>query len=200
MTDHGLVDGIRTERLLLRRWRDADRQIYAAINADPDVMTYLGGPQSAERSDAHIARIEAHWDAHGWGLWAVEVPDVASCIGFVGLWPAASSLGWEAVEVGWRLARAQWGRGYATEAARRALAFGFDDVGLDEIVSFTVPANRRSRAVMERISMQHDPADDFDHPRVDPATHPELVRHVLYRLDRATWEATPAVRPSSRDS
>ncbi len=187
MTSERAVGGIRTERLLLRRWRDADRQPFAALNADPEVMTYLGGPQSTERSDAFAERIEAHWEAHGWGLWAVEVPDLVPFVGYVGLWPATSSLGWESVEVGWRLARAHWGHGYATEAARRALAFGFDDVGLDEIVSFTVPANRRSRAVMERIGMHHDPADDFDHPSVDPLVNPELVRHVLYRLGRASW-------------
>jgi len=189
-------DGIPTERLLLRRWRPSDLEPLAALNADPEVMTYLGGPQSREQSQAFLERIEAHWEAHGWGLWAVEARDVAPCIGYVGLWPAAYALGWDAVEVGWRLAREHWGHGYATEAARRAVAFGFDDLALDEIVSFTVPANRRSRAVMERIGLAWDPADDFDHPHVDPTTHPELIRHVLYRLDRATWARERAGRQS----
>lgn len=177
---------IRTARLLLRRWTDADREPFATINADPAVVEHLLGPMTRERSDEFVDRIEAHWNEHGWGLWAIEVPGVAPFIGYVGLWPA-DDLGAGMVEVGWRLARAAWGNGYATEAAREALRFGFADVGLDEIVSFTVPQNLRSRAVMERIGLVRDPDGDFDHPRVDPATHPQLVRHVLYRLAREAW-------------
>jgi RimJ/RimL family protein N-acetyltransferase len=97
------------------------------------------------------------------------------------------------VEVGWRLARAHWGHGYATEAAREALRFGFEEVGLAEIVSFTVPANERSRRVMERIGLRRDPGDDFDHPRVDAVAYPHLVRHVLYRLDRDAWRSSTRV-------
>jgi 3-dehydroquinate dehydratase/shikimate dehydrogenase len=179
---------IRTERLLLRRWRDSDREPFAAMNADPAVVEHLMGPMSRERSDDFVDRIERHWDEHGWGLWAVEVPGVASFVGYVGLWPA----GYVAegmVEVGWRLAAEHWGHGYATEAAREALRFGFEEVGLDEIVSFTVPQNERSWRVMERIGLIRDPAGDFDHPRVDPAAYPELVRHVFYRLPREAWLA-----------
>jgi RimJ/RimL family protein N-acetyltransferase len=179
---------IRTERLLLRRWRDSDREPFAAMNADPAVVEHLQGPMSRERSDDFVDRIERHWDEHGWGLWAVEVLGVAPCIGYVGLWPA----GYVAkgmVEVGWRLASEHWGHGYATEAAREALRFGFVDVGLDEIVSFTVPQNERSRRVMERIGLARDPSRDFDHPRVDPAAYPHLVRHVFYRLSRKAWLA-----------
>ncbi len=158
------------------------------MNADPAVVEHLQGPLSRERSDDFVDRIEAHWEEHGWGLWAVEVVDEASFIGYVGLWPA----GYVApgmVEVGWRLAREHWGHGYATEAGRDALRFGFEEAGLDEIVSFTVPQNERSWRVMERIGLVRDPARDFDHPRVDPAAYPHLVRHVFYRLSREEWSA-----------
>jgi RimJ/RimL family protein N-acetyltransferase len=177
---------IRTERLLLRRWRASDREPFAAMNADPAVVEHLQGPMSRERSDDFIDRIEAHWDAHGWGLWAVEVVGGAPFVGYVGLWPAAY-LAEGMVEVGWRLASEHWGHGYATEAAREALRFGFEEVGLDEIVSFTVPQNQRSLRVMERIGLVRDPGGDFDHPRVDAATYPHLVRHVFYRLDSVSW-------------
>ena len=179
---------IRTDRLLLRRWTDADRPPFAAMNADPRVMEHLQGLMSPEASGAFVDRIERHWDEHGWGLWAVEVPDVVPFVGYVGLWPAdyvADGM----VEVGWRLASGQWGKGYATEAAREALRFGFDEVGFDEIVSFTVPQNVRSRRVMERIGLVRDAPGDFDHPRVDPVAYPHLVPHVFYRLPRAVWIA-----------
>jgi RimJ/RimL family protein N-acetyltransferase len=178
----------RTERLILRRWRDADREPFAAMNADPEVVEHLQGPLSRERSDAFVDRIETHWETHGWGLWAVEVPAVAPFIGYVGLWPA-DYVEPGMVEVGWRLARRHWGNGYVTEAAREALRFGFVDVGLPEIVSFTVPQNERSWRVMERIGLIRDLSGDFDHPRVDAAAYPHLVRHVLYRLSREDWRA-----------
>lgn len=179
---------IRTERLILRRWRDSDREPFAAMNGDPAVVEHLQGPMSRERSDGFVDRIEAHWEEHGWGLWAVEVPGVAPFIGYVGLWPA-DHVAPGMVEVGWRLAREHWGHGYATEAAREALRFGFTHVGLEEIVSFTVPQNDRSWRVMERIGLVRDPAGDFDHPRVDADAFPQLVRHVLYRLSRDAWLA-----------
>lgn len=181
---------VRTGRLLLRRWRDADRQPFAELNADPVVMEHMQGTMSRDRSDAFIDRIEAHWADQGWGLWAVEVPGVAPFIGYVGLWPADYVTGEPMVEVGWRLARAHWGHGYVTEAAREALRFGFDEVGLEEIVSFTVPQNERSWRVMERIGLVREPARDFDHPLVDAVAYPHLVRHVFYRLDRARWLAS----------
>jgi RimJ/RimL family protein N-acetyltransferase len=177
---------IRTERLLLRRWRPSDREPFAAMNADPEVTAYLQGVRTGEQSDAFVDRIERHWGEHGWGLWAVEVPGESPFIGYVGLWPA-DVVAAGAVEVGWRLARASWGRGYATEAAREALRHGFTEVGLAEIVSFTVLQNERSWRVMERIGLVRHPAGDFDHPHVDPVAYPHLVRHVLYRLDRDTW-------------
>ena len=178
---------IRTDRLLLRRWRDADRDPFAALNADPAVMEHMQGLMPRERSDDFVDRIEAHWEEHGWGLWAVEVAGVAPFVGYVGLWPA-DYLAPGVVEVGWRLAREHWGHGYATEAAGEALRVGFSDVGLPEIVSFTVPQNVRSRRVMERIGLMRDPSRDFDHPRVDPVVYPQLVRHVFYRLRREEWQ------------
>ena len=177
---------IRTDRLLLRRWRESDREPFASMNADPAVMQHMQGVLPRERSDAFLDRIEAHWDEHGWGLWAVEVPEDVPFVGYVGLWPA-EYISDGMVEVGWRLAREHWGHGYATEAAREALRFGFSDVGLTEIVSFTVPQNVRSRRVMERIGLVRDPARDFDHPNVDPVAYPQLVSHVLYRLHREEW-------------
>jgi RimJ/RimL family protein N-acetyltransferase len=179
---------IRTDRLVLRRWTDADRDPFASMNADPIVMEHMQGTLTRERSDEFVDRIERHWDEHGWGLWAVEVRGVAPFVGYVGLWPAdyvADGM----VEVGWRLASAHWGNGYATEAAVEALRFGFAEVGLDEIVSFTVPQNIRSRRVMERIGLVRDPRADFDHPRVDRVAYPHLVPHVLYRLTRGAWRA-----------
>lgn len=178
---------IRTERLLLRRWRDEDRAPFAAMNADPAVREFFQGTIGREESDAWIDRIEAHWEEHGWGLWALELRESGTFIGHTGLWPADFLADPSPVEVGWRLAREHWGHGYATEAAREALRFGFEELALDEIVSFTVPQNKRSMRVMERIGLIRDPTGDFDHPRVDAARYPQLVRHVLYRLDRDRW-------------
>jgi len=176
----------RTQRLILRRWTDADREPFAALNGDPAVMEHMQGLMSREASDAFIDRIETHWNEHQWGLWAIEVAGVSPFIGYVGLWPA-DYLTAGMVEVGWRLANEHWGHGYVTEAAREALRFGFEDVGLDEIVSFTVPQNARSWKVMERIGLVRDPSRDFDHPRVDAVAYPHLVRHVFYRLRRGEW-------------
>lgn len=172
---------LRTDRLLLRRWTDADRAPFATLNADPRVVEHLPGPLSRAESDALVDRIEAGFDARGFGLWAVEVREAGTLVGFVGLSvPSFEAPFTPAVEVGWRLAAEAWGRGYATEGARAAVADGFGRVGLDEVVSFTVPANLPSRRVMQRLGMRHDPVDDFDHPRFPPG-HP-LRRHVLYRL------------------
>jgi len=187
---------VRTDRLLLRRWHEPDREPFAALNADPAVMEHMQGLLPRDRSDAFAERIEAHWESHGWGLWAVEVPGVGPFIGFVGLWPAGYVTGAPMVEVGWRLAREHWGHGYVTEAAREALRFGFEDVGLDEIVSFTVPQNERSWRIMERIGLVRDPARDFDHPRVDAVAYPHIVRHVFYALERERWRALRGADPA----
>jgi RimJ/RimL family protein N-acetyltransferase len=179
---------LRTERLVLRGWRASDRAAFAAMNADPRVMEHFPGTMTRAESDAHADRIDEHFREHGFGLWVVEVPGETEFAGFVGLAvPRFEAHFTPAVEVGWRLAAASWGRGYATEAACEAVRFGFEDAGLAEIVSFTAPANERSRAVMRRIGMTHDPADDFDHPSLPPGHR--LRRHVLYRLTRADWAA-----------
>jgi len=170
------------DRVLLRGWRADDLAPFAALNADPRVMEHYPAPLTRAQSDALVReRIVPQLAERGYGLWAVEVPGVAPFVGFVGLQvPGFEARFTPCVEIGWRLAFPFWGRGYATEAARAAVAFGFATAGLEEIVSFTVPANRRSIAVMERLGMTPD--GEFAHPRLPPG-HP-LQRHVLYRLSR----------------
>ena len=159
------------------------------MNADPVVMQYMPTLLDRTSSDALVARFRAQFEEHGYGLWAIEVPGVAPLIGFTGLSiPRFTARFTPCVEVGWRLARAHWGNGYATEAARAALALGFGAANLTEIVSFTVPANQRSIAVMERLGMTRDPVDDFDHPALSPGHR--FSRHVLYRLPRERWLET----------
>ncbi|GAB3478464.1 GNAT family N-acetyltransferase [Nocardiopsis coralliicola] len=178
-----------TERLVLRGWKESDREPFAELGADPEVMRHFPAALSREQSDAAVDRWQAGLDERGWGVWAVEGPGGVFA-GAVGLAP----LRFEAhfapgVEILWRLARSAWGRGYATEAASAVLGFAAAHLGpgtpygLEEVVSFTVPANRRSRAVMERIGMVHDSGGGFDHPRL-PEGHP-LRRHVLYRVPLA---------------
>ncbi len=175
---------LETERLKLRRWRPGDREPFAALNADPEVAEYLAGPLTRAQSDELVERIEVGFARHGFGLWAVEVRTSGEFVGFAGLArPPFEAHFTPAVEVGWRLARAAWGHGYATEAGRAALAFGFEQVGLEEIVSMTAVGNLRSRAVMERLGMSRDPADDFEHPNL-PVGSP-LRPHVLYRIGPA---------------
>jgi RimJ/RimL family protein N-acetyltransferase len=177
-----VVSELRTERLLLRQWQEADLEPFAQLNADPEVMTHFPSLLTRERSDALARDISDSIEEQGWGLWAVEVVDGPSFIGFVGLnEPRFEAHFTPAVEVGWRLGREHWGYGYATEAARAAVDFGFGELGLDEIVAMVAPANAPSRAVAERLGMTRNPADDFDHPRIPEGP---LQRHVLYRLAR----------------
>ena len=173
-------DRLETQRLVLRRWDDSDRAPFAAMNADPDVMRYFEAPLSRAQSDALVDRIGTVFASYGFGLWALEVKDRAPFIGFTGLAPLNPLVPYPGIEVGWRLARSAWGRGYATEAARASLAYGFDVAGLDEIVSITSVVNAPSRAVMDRLGMTHDPAEDFDHEALAPGS--PLRRHVIYRL------------------
>jgi RimJ/RimL family protein N-acetyltransferase len=183
------VAELRTERLLLRQWRDEDLEPFAELNADSETMRYFPAPPSREQSDALAKLARRHIEDEGWGLWAVEVAGGASFIGFVGLArPSFEEHFTPAVEVGWRLARDHWGHGYATEAGRAALAHGFEELGLAEIVSFTSRLNRPSRRVMERLGMTRDPADDFEHPRI-PVGDP-LRPHVLYRLSNDAWSVS----------
>lgn len=172
-----------TPRLLLRPWKPEDAEPFAAMNADLEVMEHFPGCLSRIESEAMIERMVHHMRTKGWGLWAIEAPGVAPLIGFCGLWTVSFEAPFTpAVEIGWRLARPYWGHGYAFEAATAAMNFGFDALNLQEIVSFTIPANIRSWRLMERIGMTHNPADDFDHPRL-PEGHP-MRRHVLYRKTR----------------
>ena len=169
---------LRTERLLLRGWRESDREPFAALNADAEVMRYFPAPLSRAESDALAERASAFLAERSWGLWAVERDGVF--LGFTGLAePRFDAHFTPAVEIGWRLARSAWGFGYATEAATAVLRFAFEELRLREVVSFTAVDNRRSRAVMERIGMARDERGDFDHPAV-PVGSP-LRRHVLYR-------------------
>jgi len=176
---------LRTSRLLLRPWRDEDIAGFARLSADPAVMRYLAPFADRTAMDAWVAAARRHWKDHGFGPWVVELPGEAPMIGVVGLSNLRFALPFApAVEAAWRLARPYWGQSYAYETARAAVNDGFDRLGLEEIVAFTVPANRASRRVMEKLGMTRDPAEDFDfeHPRLPPG-HP-LRRHVLYRLRR----------------
>ena len=182
-------DGIafETERLRLRQWREADYAPFAALNADAQVMRYFPAPLTRVESDAMADRCRSLIAAQGWGVWVVERKADGVFLGFVGLHEPTAALPFApCVEIAWRLAQHAWGSGYATEAARGALAWGFERLGLDEIVSFTTLANARSRAVMERLGMRED-AVGFEHPALPPG-HP-LRPHCLYRLPRRVWQA-----------
>ena len=179
---------IRTERLILRNWEDRDRDLFHRINSDDRVMEFFPFRRDRAQSDALFDRLRDGIMANGYGFSPVEIQATGQCIGFTGihaaeiepLVPAGS------IEIGWRLAPEFWGHGYVTEAAEAMLRFGFETKGFEEIISFAVWNNVRSTAVMERLGMARDPSADFDHPRV-PDNHPELKRHVFYRLARADW-------------
>jgi RimJ/RimL family protein N-acetyltransferase len=176
-----------TERLLLRGFRDADREPLAAMNGDPEVMEHFPATLTRAESDALLDRIVARWASDGHDLWAVERLADRAFLGFTGLARLAWLPAADRPEIGWRFVRSAWGHGYATEAARAALRFGFEVVRVPEIVSVTTVGNVRSRAVMERIGMTRDPADDFLHPNIPPGHR--LRPHVMYRLSREAWEA-----------
>jgi ribosomal-protein-alanine N-acetyltransferase len=189
--------------LVLRPWRPEDRAPFAALNGDPEVMRHFPSTQTVAQSDMFADRIEAAIARDGWGLWALDAPGMGF-VGFVGL-ARPSFTAWftspeaPAVEVGWRLARAAWGRGWASTAAMEALRFAFGELGLDEVVSFTTPANEPSRRVMEKLGLAHAAGDDFDHPGF--LDDERIRRHVLYRIDAATFaahEADPGLRRFSR--
>lgn len=187
-----------SERLVIRNWRDSDRAFFHRINSDEAVMAFFPFRRSRAETDRMLDRLVAHIETTGLGFFAVALGDSDRPIGFAGLCPqdVVPDLPAGAVEIGWRLAPEHWGRGYATEAARRLLAYGFDTHDLAEIVSFAVWNNTRSLAVMERLGMQPVAGGDFDHPRV-PDSHPQLKRHVLYRLTRAAWRRGTDGRPGA---
>lgn len=180
-----MVD-LRTDRLLLRQWRETDLQPFAALNADPAVMEHFPAPLERAQSDALAARERSRIEERGWGLWAVEIVASGDFIGFVGLAEEDFGFDWTpAVEIGWRLAQAAWGYGYATEAATAVLAHAFQVLGLDEVVSFTATTNAPSLAVMQRIGLHLHPASPFHHPRVEPGHR--LEEHALYHLTVQDW-------------
>ncbi|WP_275465902.1 GNAT family N-acetyltransferase [Streptomyces noursei] len=176
------MTALRTERLVLRRWRDCDLAPWAAMNADPEVREHLGDLLTREESDASVARFQAEFDARGYGWWAVEVRATGGFVGFAGLDVVDDGLPFTGVEIGWRLARPAWGRGYATEAALRVLAHGFDALGLPEVLAVTTATNHRSQAVMRRIGMTRVPEYDFDDPA---APEGPLRPNVVYRTGRS---------------
>jgi RimJ/RimL family protein N-acetyltransferase len=174
-------DSIETDRLLMRRWLESDREPFAALNADPETMRYFVSPIDRAASDAFVDRIEWRFETLGFGLWALEIRETGQFIGFTGLNPMPDGVPGEGgVEVGWRLGRSAWHHGYATEAARAALGVAFDGIGLSEIWSMTAVINEPSLAVMRRIGMTE--AERFDHPNI-PAGH-RLRRHVTYYIAR----------------
>jgi RimJ/RimL family protein N-acetyltransferase len=174
---------VRTPRLLLRRWRYDDLRPFAEINADAQVMEFFPSRLSRSESDALAARIQRHFDEHGFGLWAVEIAEVTPFAGFIGLSiPRFEAHFTPCVEIGWRLGAPFWGQGYAGEGAAAVLELAFGSLRLDEVVSMTAVGNERSRRVMEKIGMTTDAADDFDHPQL--AVGHRLSRHVLYRIKR----------------
>ena len=188
-----MIVELRTERLLLRQWRDDDKVPFAALNRDPDVMEWFPSTLTGEQSDAMADRHSELLRQRGWGLWATERLDTREFIGFIGL----SMPTWHldgltpCVEIGWRLAKAHWGHGFAPEGALAALEVAFREVDVpgDEVVSFTTERNTRSRRVMEKIGLSHRPDRSFDHP-MTPGWSGE--RHVVYAIDRPTWTARVA--------
>ena len=182
---------LRTDRLRMRRWTDADREPFAAMNADPRVMEHFPSTLSRAESDAFVDRIERGFAEHGFGLWALEARDTGRFLGFTGLGVPRFTVGWMAareqpvVEVGWRLVPEAWGHGLATEAAEAALRFGFEEMGRREVVSFTVVDNLRSQAVMRRLGMRR--LTTYDHP-VDGI---EPLPSVAYLLTEQDWRHGP---------
>jgi RimJ/RimL family protein N-acetyltransferase len=178
----------RTQRLVLRPFRESDRDSFARLNADPSVMQYFPSPLTRDRSDALIDGVQEQFATRGFGPWALELPHIEGCIGAAGLdVPSFDSHFTPCVEILWRLAPEHWGQGYAQEAVRAALHTAFVHLELDQVVAFTTTDNQRSRRVMARLGMQREPGDDFEHPLLPPG-HP-LRRHVLYRLDAPAWRA-----------
>lgn len=179
---------IRTQRVLLRQWKDSDLDRWAAMNADAEVRKYFPKLLDRAEADDEASRIRGNIAQRGWGMWAIEIPGVHAFAGFVGLSLPALEAAWmPAVEIGWRLSQAAWHKGYATEGAIAAMNFAFDELHLPEVVAMSVKTNTPSHNVMERLGMTRDPSADFDHPRV-PTDWP-LKTHILHRISPATWKA-----------
>jgi RimJ/RimL family protein N-acetyltransferase len=188
---------LRTQRLLLRRWSDADLEPFAAINADPEVMEHFPAPLTREQSDELVAGIELCFEQEGFGGWAVQVLGEAQLIGFVGLFTVGEQMPFApSVEIGWRIARPFWGRGLALEAAAAAVDFAFDVARLDSILAYTAAGNTRSQRLMGRLGMIRDPREDFDHPALPPGH--ALAPHVLYRLWAEDWDGVPGAQHATQ--
>jgi RimJ/RimL family protein N-acetyltransferase len=181
---------LRTQRLILRQWREDDRELFHLINSDPEVMAFFPRRRDRAQSDALMDLLNREIGSDGFGLAAVEIAETGETAGFCGLSPVDLEPVFtpETIEIAWRLARPFWGKGIASEAAREWLRYGFEDLGLDQVIAIAVQANRRSIAVMERIGMRRDDAGDFDHPRIGDDM-PHLKRHSLHVIDAAQWAA-----------
>ena len=179
---------LETPRLILREWKDSDRNLFREINADSKVMEFFPFRRSHAESDEALEKVNGMIRLSGFGFYAIELKSTAEPMGFCGIAPTnlegVFPLG--TMEIGWRLATRFWGNGYVTEAAKALLTMAFEDKGMPEVVSFAVAENHRSTAVMQRIGLKPDPSRDFNHPRV-PETHPQLKRHVTYSLTREQW-------------
>jgi RimJ/RimL family protein N-acetyltransferase len=186
---------ILTQRLILRNWEERDRELFYRINSDDEVLEFFPFRRSRAEADAKLEQFRSWIAEDGYGFAAAEIAATGQCIGFVGLFDTDNLpfLPEGTIEIGWRLAPEFWGKGYVTEAAKAWLTFGFETLGVDEIVSFAVEGNRRSTAVMQRIGMTADRSRDFDHPGI-PDSHPQLRRHVFYALRRQDWEKQRAAR------
>ena len=177
---------LQTKRLILRPWKESDLEPFARLNADPRVMEFFPSVLTREKSDAMVLRVQAKIEQRGWGWWAVSAPGVEELMGFIGMDDVDAAFPFApAVEIGWRLKAECWGRGYASEGALACLRYGFETLGLEEIVAFTAVQNIRSQSVMKKIGMHRDPKDDFDHSKL-PEGH-WLRRHVLYRIRKDEW-------------
>ena len=179
---------IETPRLLLRNWQEEDRAFFHEINSDPEVMEFFPALRSREESDALMDRIVAMITEDSFGFYALQDKATGDVVGFTGLMRTDLEpfMPKGVLEIGWRLAKRYWGKGYVTEAALASLAYAFNERGQDEVVSFAVHNNHRSTSVMQRIGMVNDPKRDFDHPKV-PDSHPQLKRHVLYTISKLQW-------------
>ena len=186
-----------TDRLLLRHWRDSDLDPWAAMNADPEVREFFPTVLTRDESAASMTRFQADLESRGYGWWALEVRATGEFAGFTGLDPVDDGLPFTGVEIGWRLARSAWGHGYASEAARAVLAYGFDALELPEILAITAVGNVRSQAVMRRIGMTRDAADDFDDPGVPEGP---LRRSVLFRISRMRADAQTRQNGATTDA
>lgn len=177
---------LETKRIKLRQWRKEDIDMFAEMNSYPDVMRYFPKPLTRIESDCMAQRCKSHIAEYGWGLWCAQLIDSGEFIGFVGIHRPLKIMPCSpCVEVGWRLNKRHWGMGYATEAAELVLSYGFEKLGLTELVSYTTVSNVRSRAVMERIGLKNT-NQNFGHPEIEE-DHP-LFEHVLYKITKSSWQ------------